>query len=149
MGVDITFQTGIIQANNILWRSIFTLNGLFCNSLPPIINSLKKQKTLYKVLTPSITPPYNFVSVYAYLWAYLGTIGCIGLGLIIRTWATLVQVHNYVHVHNLLVEYWMSGSVVNPLPTIGNTLKKQKSMCKALTPSVKHPCKFLWAYGSS
>ncbi len=26
------------------------------NSLPPIINSLNKQKSLYKVLTPSIKP---------------------------------------------------------------------------------------------
>ncbi len=33
-----------------------TMYMLFCffNSLPPILNSLKKQKTLYKVLTPSV-----------------------------------------------------------------------------------------------
>ncbi len=33
------------------------------NSFPPIGNSLKKQKTLYKVLTPSVKSPYKF------LWA--------------------------------------------------------------------------------
>ncbi len=38
---------------------------------------------------------------------------------------------------------------VNPLPTIGNSLKKQKSLYKVLTPSIKPPYKFLWAYGSS
>ncbi len=40
-------------------------------------------------------------------------------------------------------------SMVNPLPTIGNSLKKQKSLYKVLTPSIKPPYKFLWAYGSS
>ncbi len=39
------------------------------NSLPLIINSLKKQKTLYKVLTPSIKPPYKF------LWEMMCTFG--------------------------------------------------------------------------
>ncbi len=39
--------------------------------------------------------------------------------------------------------------LVNPLPTIGNSLKKQKSLYKVLTPSIKPPYKFLWAYGSS
>ncbi len=34
-------------------------------------------------------------------------------------------------------------------PTIGNSLKKQKSLYKVLTPSIKPPYKFLWAYGSS
>ncbi len=37
----------------------------------------------------------------------------------------------------------------NPLPTIGNGLKKQKSLYKVLTPSIKPPYKFLLAYGSS
>ncbi len=37
----------------------------------------------------------------------------------------------------------------NPLPTIGNSLKKQKSLYKVLTPSIRSPYKFLWAYGSS
>ncbi len=36
---------------------------------------------------------------------------------------------------------------INPLPTIGNSLKKQKSLYKVLTPSIKPPYKFLWAYG--
>ncbi len=31
-----------------------------CNPLPTIGNSLKKQKSLYKVLTPSIKPLYKF-----------------------------------------------------------------------------------------
>ncbi len=35
----------------------------------------------------------------------------------------------------------------NPLPTIGNSLKKLKSLYKVLTPSIKP--KFLLAYGSS
>ncbi len=37
---------------------------------------LKKQKTLYKVLTP---PPCKFLWAYGYFWAHLDTIGCIGL----------------------------------------------------------------------
>ncbi len=37
----------------------------------------------------------------------------------------------------------------NPLPTIGNGLKKQKSMYKVLTPSIKPPYNLLWAYRSS
>ncbi len=45
-------------------------------SLPPIINSLKKQKTLYKVLTPSIKPP---IYILMGLRVSLGTIGCIGI----------------------------------------------------------------------
>ncbi len=44
--------------------------------------------------------------------------------------------------------YPSSGVSVNPLPTIGNSLKKQKSLYKLLTPSIKPPYKFLWAYGS-
>ncbi len=36
---------------------------------------------------------------------------------------------------------------VNPLPTIGNSLRKQKSLYKVLMPSIKPP--ILWAYGSS
>ncbi len=35
-----------------------------------------KQKTLYKVLTPSIKPPLQIIMG---LWVPLGTIGCIGL----------------------------------------------------------------------
>ncbi len=31
------------------------------------------------------------------------------------------------------------GTPVNPLPTIGNSLKKQKSMYKALSHSIKPP----------
>ncbi len=34
---------------------------------------------------------------------------------------------------------------INPLPTIGNSLKKQKSLYKVLTPSIKPPYKFLWS----
>ncbi len=37
---------------------------------------------------------------------------------------------------------------INPLPTIGNSVKKQKSLYKVLMPSIKPPYKFLWAYGS-
>ncbi len=37
----------------------------------------------------------------------------------------------------------------NPLPTIGNSLKKQKSLYKVLTPSIKPPYILLRAYGSS
>ncbi len=32
----------------------------------------------------------------------------------------------------------------NPLPTIENSLKQQKSLYKVLTPSIKPPYKFLW-----
>ncbi len=39
--------------------------------------------------------------------------------------------------------------VLNPLPTIGNSLNKQKSLYKVVTPSIKPPYKLLWAYGSS
>ncbi len=34
------------------------------------------------------------------------------------------------------------------LPSIGNSLKKQKSLYKVLTLSIKPPYKFLWAYAS-
>ncbi len=37
---------------------------------------------------------------------------------------------------------------INPLPTIGNSLKKQESMYKVLTPSIKPPYKFLWLMGA-
>ncbi len=37
----------------------------------------------------------------------------------------------------------------NPLLTIGNSLKKQKSLYKVLTPNIKPLFKFLWVYGSS
>ncbi len=36
---------------------------------------------------------------------------------------------------------------LNPLPTIGNSLKKQKSLYKVLTPSIKPP--YIYYYGSS
>ncbi len=39
--------------------------------------------------------------------------------------------------------------LINPLPTIRNSLKKQKSLYKVLSPSIKPPNKFLLAYGSS
>ncbi len=50
-----------------------------------------------------------------------------------------------------------TGNVCVPCPffyynsflSIGNSLKKQKSLYKVLTPSIKPPYKFLWAYGSS
>ncbi len=42
-----------------------------------------------------------------------------------------------------------TNDVVNPLPTIGNSLNKQRTLYKVLTPSIKRPYKFLWAYGSS
>ncbi len=34
--------------------------------------------------------------------------------------------------------------VLNPLPTIGNSLKKQENLYKVVTPSIKPPYKFLW-----
>ncbi len=36
----------------------------------------------------------------------------------------------------------------NPLPTIGNSLEKQKTQYKVLTPSIKPPYEFLWALGA-
>ncbi len=40
----------------------------------------------------------------------------------------------------------MSGAVVNPLPTIGNSLRKQKSLYKVVMPSVK-PSIYIYSYG--
>ncbi len=39
------------------------------NPLPTIGNSLKKHKSLYKVLTPSINPPYRSAKVYWFVRA--------------------------------------------------------------------------------
>jgi len=36
---------------------------------------------------------------------------------------------------------------INPLPTKANCFRKQESMYKVLTPNIKPPYKFLWAYG--
>ncbi len=44
------------------------------NSLPTIINSLKKHKSLYKVLTPSIKPPhinsYGLMGAHDTIWRH-------------------------------------------------------------------------------
>ena len=40
------------------------------------------------------------------------------------------------------------GDRFNSLPTTANSLKKQKSMYKVLTPNIKPLYKFLWAYGN-
>ncbi len=39
------------------------------------------------------------------------------------------------------------GLTLYPLPTIGNSLEKHKSLYKVLAPSIKSPYKLLWAYG--
>ncbi len=64
---------------------------------------------------------------------------------------SLIQCKHYtsfqIHVRwliNLLTDVTQS---FNPLPTTGNSLKKQKSMYKVLTPSIK-PYKFLWLMGA-
>ncbi len=45
------------------------------NSLQPIGNSLKEHKSLYKVLTPSIKPPYKFLWAYGSSWHHMVSLG--------------------------------------------------------------------------
>ncbi len=50
---------------------------------------------------------------------------------------------------NLVLQINKQDRSIKPLLTIGNSLKKQKSLYKVLTPSIKRPYIFLWVYGSS
>ena len=53
-----------------------THGGLLLNSLPTTANSLKKQKNMYKVLTPNIKTPYiNSYGLMGILRAHLGAMG--------------------------------------------------------------------------
>ncbi len=45
------------------------------NSVQPIRNSLKKQKNLYKVSTPSIKPPCKFLQAYGSSWHHTVSLG--------------------------------------------------------------------------
>ncbi len=49
------------------------------NPIHPIGNSLKKQKSMYIVLTPVLNPLYKIHKLMGILWAHMGAIGLIGL----------------------------------------------------------------------
>ncbi len=59
-----------------------------------------------------------------------------------------MQAHKYLSYLEIVTQRGCEKSckvaIINPLLTIGNSLKKQKTLYKVLMPSINPPYKFLW-----